>query len=307
MSEAKQKILFSIPDFYNLYNLNSIILSYMKAEPDKFYDDVVVDSIYGSFPGCIWNSGRAACGWASIENMVQTVASINNAGISVRYTFTNSEIKGRHLFDYYCNTILQNTGKIVEGVQNGVNINQPILAEYIQKNYPEFYLIWSTTKGVDSVEETNELSKDRLTVLYYGLNNTTALKELEHPENIEVLVSEACVERCPKRMEHYKSIGKLQLLEPSEPFRCPYNCEQYFYYETPVKRDHYVTIDDIRDIYLPLGINKFKISGRQDNPVNIIENYVNYFAKPEYRDLVRNKVLISFYSGIPLQQNQQQQ
>lgn len=292
----EDKILFSIPDFFYLFDLNTMLLQLMKQEPEKFYEDVKIDSIYGSFPGCIWNSGRASCGWASIENIVNTVAAFNQEGISVRYTFTNSEIRGRHLMDYYCNTILQATKKLVDGVPNGVNINKPILADYIAKNYPEYYLIWSTTKGVDSVEETNKLSEDRLTVLYYGINNTTALKELTHPENIEVLVSEACIERCPKRLEHYKSIGKLQLLEPSEPFKCPYDCESYFYYEKPVMRDHYVSIDDIRDVYLPLGINKFKISGRQDHPVNIIENYVNYFAKPEYRDTVRNKLLITYWN-----------
>jgi hypothetical protein len=265
----------------------------MSEEPEKFYEDVVIDSVYGSFPGCIWNSGRAACGWANIENIIGTVAAFNKLGISVRYTFTNSQITGRHLYDYYCNTICQATGHILDNVQNGINVNQPVLAKYLEENYPGFYLLWSTTKGVDSVEETNELSKDRITVLYYGMNNTTALDKLEHPENIEILVSEACIERCPKRAEHYKSIEKLQLLEPSEEFRCPYGCEQYYYYDTPVKRDHYVSIDDIRDLYLPRGINKFKISGRQDNAVNLIENYVNYFVKPEYRDSVRNKLLIN--------------
>lgn len=294
MSDEKNKILFSIPDFYYSYNLNIMLLDLMQQEPEKFYDDVVIDSVYGSFPGCIWNSGRAACGWASIENILATVLEFNKRNISVRYTFTNSEIKGRHLLDYYCNTILQNTGCLVEGVRNGVNVNQAILADHVSKNYPEFYLLWSTTKGINSVEETNKLSEDRITVLYYGMNNTTALKELAHPENIEILVSEACIERCPKRLEHYSAIGKLQLLEPSEPFRCPYGCEQYFYYDTPVTRDHYVSIDDIREIYLPLGINKFKISGRQDHPVNLIENYVNYLAKPEFRDNVRNKLLINW-------------
>lgn len=291
-----QKILFSIPDFYYLYDLNMMLLDLMSKEPGKFYDDIVIDSIYGAFPGCIWNSGRAACGWASIENIVGTVAAFNKKNISVRYTFTNSQITGRHLLDYHCNQILQTTGMLIEGVQNGVNINQPFLADYIAKNYPEFYLMWSTTKGVNSLEETNELSKDRLTVLYYGMNNTTALQKLEHPDNIEVLVSEACIENCPNRMNHYKSIGQLQLLQPSEPFKCPYGCESYFYYEKPVTRDHYVSIDDIREVYLPLGINKFKIGGRQDHPVNLIENYVNYFVKPEYRDDIRNKLLITYWN-----------
>ena len=293
---SEEKILFSIPDFYFLYDLNMTLLQIMQQEPEKFYEDIKIDSIYGSFPGCIWNSGRAACGWANIENIISTVSAFNQLGISVRYTFTNSEIRGRHLLDYQCNTILQNTGNLVKGIRNGVNVNQPILAEHIEKNYPEFYLMWSTTKGENSIEETNRLSEDRITVPYYGMNNTTAIQKFTHPENIEILVSEACIERCPKRAEHYKSIGKLQLLELTEPFECPYGCEQYFYYDTPVKRDHYVSIDDIRNTYLPWGINKFKIGGRQDHPINIIENYVNYFAIPEHRDNVRNKLLITYWN-----------
>lgn len=291
--DKSQKILFSIPDFFYGYQLDMSLIGLMNDDKEgkKFYDDVCIDSIYGSFPGCIWNSGRAACGWTNIENIVNTVAAFNKLGISVRHTFTNSQITGRHLFDYQCNTILQATGKVVEGIQNGVNINQPILADYIAKNYPEFYLIWSTTIGAKSIEEVNKMSSDRLTVLYYGMNNTKALTELEHPENIEVLVSEACIENCPKRSEHYASIGKLQLLQPSEEFRCPYGCEQYFYYDMPVKRSHYVSINDIRNTYLPLGINKFKIGGRHDSKVNLIENYVNYLVKPEYRDDIRNKLL----------------
>lgn len=299
MSENNQKILFSIPDFFFLYDLNMMLIQLKQQEPTKFYEDVVIDSVYGSFPNCIWNSGRGAYGWANIENIIATVQAFNKLGISVRYTFTNSEITGRHLMDYQCNHILQNTGKLVEGIRNGVNVNKDILADHIQKNYPEFYLLWSTTKGdpKTTVEETNELSKDRITVLYYGLNNTTALEQLEHPENIEVLVSEACIPYCPKRHEHYSSIGKSQLLLPSEPFRCPYGCEQYFYYEVAAKRPHYVDMRDIREVYLPLGINKFKISGRADSPINVIENYVNYFVKPEYRDDIRNKMLISYWNA----------
>lgn len=297
MKKNDQTILFSIPDFYFLYDLNMLLLQIMEQEPYKFYEDVKIDSIYGAFPGCIWNSGRAACGWASIENIIGTVAAFNEKGISIRYTFTNSEITGRHLLDYHCNTILQTTGKVVDnGIKNGCNINQAFLADYIAKNYPEFYLMWSTTRGINSLAETNKLSEDRLTVLYYGLNNTTALQGLEHPENIEILVSEACIENCPNRMEHYKQIGKLQLLEPSQGFTCPHGCESYFYYDKPVSRDHYVSIDDIRQVYLPLGINKFKIGGRQDHPVNLIENYVNYLVKPDHRDDVRNRLLITYWN-----------
>lgn len=301
-----QIIEFSIPDFYNQFDLNQNLLALMRAEPGLFMDDVKVTSVYGSFPGCAWNSGRAILGQATLENIVATVKAFNDLGISIRYTFTNSQIQGCHLMDYYCNTILQ----VTESEMNGVNVNQPILNNHIAKSFPQFYRLWSTTKDTRTVDQVNELSKDQLTVLYYGMNNTDVLDNLDHPENIEILVSEACIENCPNRQDHYADIGKLQLTMPSQGFRCPHGCEQYMYYEIPVKRAHYVSPEAIREIYLPRGIYQFKIGGRNDSLPNLIENYVNYLAKPEHRDNVRNKLLNFQFGGfkyyIALQQQQQQ-
>ena len=290
-NSADKEIVFSIPDFFHLYNLNMNLLGLMKKSPELFRENVKIGSVYGAFPGFIWNSGRAIIGQATFENIVGTVKAFNDLGISIRYTCTNSQITGMHLMDLYCNNILQ----ITENELNGVTVNLQILDDHITKSFPKFYHVWSTTKGAKSVKETNELSKDRLTVLYYGMNNTSALDELEHPENIEVLVSEACIENCPNRMEHYEDISHLQLIQPSVGFQCPHNCERYFYYETPTKRKHYVSPEMIEEIYLPRGINQFKISGRNDNVINVIENYAIYFAKPEHKDNVRNKLLISYF------------
>lgn len=290
MSENKT-IVYSIPDFYYYYNLNMMLLDLMEKQPYLFRDNVEIGSVYGSFPGFIWNSGRAMLGQAPRENIVATIKGFNDKGISVRHTCTNALLKPEHFVDVFCNKVLE----LSEDEMNGVNINLPELGEYITEHYPKFYHMWSTTKQVKSVEETNKLSKDTLTVLYYGMNNTEVLDRLEHPENIEVLVNEACIENCPKRSEHYKDISNLQLFEPSKGFKCPYNCEQYFYYETPVKRKHYITPEMIEEMYLPRGIYQFKISGRHDNVINLIENYTIYFAKPEHKDNVRNKLLIAHF------------
>ena len=290
--EDKKKIVFSIPDFYHYYGLNMNLINMMEQHPEYFYDDVKIGSVYGSFPGCIWNSGRATIGQATYENIVATVAAFNQKGISVRHTFTNSQLQGCHLMDYYCNHILQITDTGI----NGCTINLPILNEHIKKSHPNYYRVWSTTKEAKTVEDVNKLSSDQITVLYYGMNNTDALDKLEHPENIEVLVSEACIPNCPNRQQHYESIGKLQLIENSNGgFTCPNGCESYYYYEMAAKRPHYVTIDDIRDIYLPRGIYQFKIGGRNDSVANVIENYVNYFALPEQKDNVRNRLLNDYF------------
>lgn len=287
------KIYYSLPDFYNYYNLNLHVVDLMKKYPGYFRDNVVIDSVYGTFPGCIWNSGRVQFGGASLENMQATIAGYNQLGISVRFTFTNRLISGRHHFDYYGNTILQ----VADNGMNGVNCGVEDFANYIKANYPSYYLISSTTKPIKTAEEVNELSKDRLVVPPYTMNNTDIIDKFEHPENIELLCCETCIDNCPNRSKHYDSLSAAQMLRPTEPYTCPHGCENYYFYETVPTRKHHITPEIMGEMYLPRGINQFKISGRNDNIINVIERYVLYLAKPEYKDTVRNHLLINHFSN----------
>lgn len=289
----KNTIRYSLPDFYNYYDLNLNLVHLMEIYPGYFRDNVRVDSVYGTFPGCIWNGGRVQFGGCSLENMQATIAGYNQKGISVRYTFTNRQITGRHHFDYYGNTILQ----IADNGLNGVNTSVEKFAEYVKANYPSYYLINSTTKKIKDVDEVNEISKDTLTVIPYTMNNTDAIPKLEHPENIELLCCETCIDNCPNRSHHYDTLSTAQMLRPTEPFKCPHGCEIYYYYETIPTRKHHISPEDIEQKYLPLGFNQFKISGRNDSVINVIERYATYLAKPEYVDTVRNHLLINHFSN----------
>ena len=289
LTKDKTKILFSLPDFYGNFD-QIMFLNYLKhAMPQFFRDNCVIDSAYGTIPGCIWNGGRTQLGTAPRDNIDETFRNYANEGISVRLTFTNKFINESDLNDRFCNNVLKAAQSFGE---NGVNTCSDILANYIRKNYPSLYLINSTTRPVKTIEEINELSKDTLTVPPYTINNTEAIDSLKYPDNIELLCCEACIDNCPNRKTHYDTISKAQMFEPTEPFMCPHGCEQYYYYDLVPKRKHHISIDDIEEMYLPRGINKFKISGRNDNTINVIERFVNYFAKPEYRDHVRNMLLV---------------
>ena len=303
-------IYYSLPDFYNLYQLNFMLLKMMHEHPGWFRENVVIDSMYGTFPGIIWNSGRVQYGSANYENMVNTIAGLNQAGISVRFTFTNGKLTGRHFKDYYGNVALTIANELsgqFKGpngpILNGVNINVPAFADYIQANYPNLYIMWSTTKGVKTAEEINELSSTTLTVIPYQMNNTDIIDKFEHTENLEVLCCEACIDNCPDRQNHYADLSAAQLLTPSNAFKCPHGCEHYYFYDNIPKRRAYISPEMIESHYIPRGINKFKISGRNDNPINVIERYVTFLPKPEYKDEVRNHLLIDQLIGPVNQQN----
>ena len=90
-----------------------------------------------------------------------------------------------------------------------------------------------------------------------------------------------------------------KIIDSFKGFKCPHNCEMYYYYDLVPNRKHHITYESMVEDYLPNGINKFKISGRNDNVINVIERYAEYFPRDEYRDQVRNHLLIDFFNNRP--------
>ena len=286
---SKPVIEFSIPGLYVKSFFNMTFLSYMEEHRNYFYDDVRITSCYGSFP-CVWNGGRVVNGDFSEEDSLMILLFLNSKGISLRYTFTNFNINN-YLDDEIGNKILSLTSQYGL-IQNGVNSSSNLFRSYVQENYPNIYHLISTTLAKTDISEINELSKDYIVVPDYSLNNNfSELSKLTNKENIEILVGEACIDNCPNRQEHYRFLSTYQQKKDDEVWRCPHGCEEYLYYDI-TKRDHYISIEDIRDKYVPLGFVNFKISGRTDNYINLTEKYVNYLVKPEFKDIVRNEILI---------------
>ena len=56
-----------------------------------------------------------------------------------------------------------------------------------------------------------------------------------------------------------------------------------------MKRPAFISEDQIGS-YIERGFNQFKIAGRGMPESYVIDSYVYFLAKPEYRDIVRNKI-----------------
>ena len=54
----------------------------------------------------------------------------------------------------------------------------------------------------------------------------------------------------------------------------------------------FIGINDIRDIYLPMGFSNFKIEGRGLGSALILEFLLYYMIKPEYQIHVREKIYL---------------
>ena len=261
----------------------------MKDYPEKFRDGYRIGSVYGTFPGAIWNGGRAVFGITGKNDIENILKIYNSRGIPVRFTWTNSLIEEKHLQDTYCNLIM----RMADNGLNQVLVNTPVLEEYIRREYPDFKLISSTTKritGVDGVLE--ELQKDYfLVVLDYDLNhNEEALKKLgPYAGRIELLVNEVCYPGCAYRAEHYRQQSQMQLeFDVNTAFPCPNKTQQRSFKEC-MKRQAFISNEEIGD-YIDKGFVNFKIAGR-GMPVEYAKESCLYFlVKDDCRDFIRGKI-----------------
>ena len=279
----EDKIWFYLPDFYYKYSLNVNLIQMIKDHPEYFIDNIAIGAVYGTFPGAIWNGGRVFHGNTSIDNIRCTIENFNDLGVPIRFTFTNCLINEKHLYDTYCNLIM-------DAANNGINevlINSDCLEEYLRSEYPNFKYIQSTTKCERNIDAINEAcEKYYLVVPDYRDNiNKEFLESLKHKEKIELLVNPYCNPECKRRAEHYKILSTQQIgfSEMSE-FRCPDENRGFLevlgMYPTVLKKEN------IQEL-IQMGFKHFKIEGRTNHNVDVIESYVYYMVKSEYKDKVR--------------------
>ena len=64
------------------------------------------------------------------------------------------------------------------------------------------------------------------------------------------------------------------------------------YKRQAIENPGFIGINDIRDIYLPMGFSNFKIEGRGLGSALILEFLLYYMTKPEYQIHVREKIYL---------------
>lgn len=299
------RVRFHLPDFSGRFKLNLLFADMLKQYPHYFREGVEIASVYGVFPPSMWNGGRPQPGVCDSNYVKAVIKAFNDRGIPLRFTFTNPALEKKHLNDTFCNMVLNLAN-------NGLNeaiVVSPILEEYIRTNFPKYKLTSSTCKRITSPEMLEEeLGRDySIVVVDYDFNNNfEVLSKLPRKEDCELLVNACCEPNCPRRAEHYHTIGLMQIAYnehlkkyPNKPFnantidtkgleRCPFG--QRGVYDIRNLRTH-ISPDDIWEKYVPMGFEQFKIEGRSSSNLNIAETYMYYMAKPEYRDEARFTLL----------------
>ena len=277
-------IKFSIPGYYQHSNLVLFFAYLQKEHPEVFIENRCIDSTYDLPAGLIWNGGRGNVKFLMNPSDIWMLADeYHGLGIHLRHTCTNCLLEPKHFSDFLCNEWL----KYNEYNGESVIINSDELGRYINKEYPKYSLIWSTTRSDNHIDTVNSLSQKNMVVLDYQYNNNTEyLQALHHPENIEILCAEYCVPNCPNRQEHYIEISKQQLWLPYQELSCPKADKNIPFYQS-LLLPHAISNEYIDELYSSYNIQNFKISGRMASPIPVIEAICYYLIQPEYEAIIR--------------------
>ena len=288
-SMERKTVYWHLPGLCYFRQLNLAVIGLMKEYPNCFRPGYRIGSVYGTFPGAIWNGGRAVMGLAGKREIEATLKLYDSRGVPVRFTWTNSVLEEKHVYDTYCNLIM----RLADNGRNQVLVNVPVLEEYIRREYPGYKLISSTTKRITEPGGVlAELEKDYfLVVLDYDLNHDEETLKLLEPQagRIEILVNEVCSPGCPLRAEHYAQQSRAQLeFDVGALFACP-NSNQKKGFSECMKRPAFISNEEIGS-YIDRGYVNFKIAGRGMPQDYVLDSYLYFLVKEDQREFMRRRI-----------------
>ena len=286
---------YHLPGLFEFYELYRAFLPVYREHREYFYSWCDIGSVYGSPADFLWGGGRVGFG----DNDPSEVhALMQEYGISSRLTLSNSLIRSEHLKDRKCNSLcgVFNTD---QGVQNGVIIHSDLLLDYLKKNFPGFYFVSSTTKVITDFDEfVRETDRDDFlfAVPDFRLNrcfDRLSKMNVKEKNKVEFLCNECCWFDCADRKICYENVSRKNLGENCPDHICtsPEAGDGYMFSKA-MKNPGFISVDDIRNIYMPMGFSNFKIEGRGLGSALILEFILYYMTKPEYQLNVREKIYL---------------
>ena len=291
----REKAYFHLPGLFEFYELYRMFLPLFREHREYFYDWCEIGSIYGAPADCIWGGGRAGFGENDPEEVLELM---QEYGISARLTFSNSLLRQEHLSDRKCNALCRLLERYRKP-QNGVIIYSELLLEYLKEQYPGLYFVSSTTKVLTDFTQFEEeiRRKDfRYVVPDFRLNKAfDKLNTLSQAEKdkVEFLCNECCWFGCKDRKQCYEIVSRKNLGEMIPDHKCNSpDAKEGYRFSKAMKNPGFISANDIKKIYLPMGFENFKIEGRGLGSALVLEFLLYYMVKPEYQICVREEVYL---------------
>ena len=163
----------------------------------------------------------------------------------------------------------------------------------------KYYLVSSTTKVLTEFQEClREIQREdfQYVVPDFRLNKMldkwNTLSEGQK-DKVEFLCNECCWFGCRDRKACYEDVSRKNLGKDGEEHRCTApNAKEGYRFSKAMTNPGFISVDDIKNIYLPMGFTNFKIEGRGLGSALILEFLLYYMTKPEYQLHVREELYL---------------
>ena len=309
--KKKDIAYYHLPGLFEFQELYRMFLKLFREHREYFYDWCEIGSIYGAPSDCLWGGGRVEFGE---NNPVEVLALLEEYGISARLAFSNSLLTKAHLSDWKCNHLcaLFERGtkaerRIPEDIfekketeqKNGVIVHSELLTDYLRREYPGLYLVSSTTKVLTEFEQfrrETDRGEFRYVVPDFRLNKAfDQLKTLSkaQKDKTEFLCNECCWFGCKDRKRCYETVSRKNLGESGLEHLCTAPDANIGYrFSKAMKNPEFISVDDIKNVYLPMEFTNFKIEGRSLGSALVLEFLLYYMTKPEYQLQVREEIYL---------------
>ena len=303
MNVIKKKAYYHLPGLFEFYELYRIFLPLYQEHREYFYDWCEISSIYGAPTDCLWGGGRIGGG---DENPQDVLDLMRKYGISARLTFSNSMLRKEHLSDRKCNELCalfeqdnENGNSENSCIKNGVIVHSELLVDYLKQNYPNLYLVSSTTKVLTDFHEfAKEVKREEFQYVVPDFRLNKAFEQLNtltqsEKDKAEFLCNECCWIGCTDRKRCYETVSRQNLGENCPDHHCTAPNAAYGYrFSEAMKNPAFISIGDIQNVYVPIGFTNFKIEGRGLGSAIVLEFLLYYMTKPEYQLQVREAIYL---------------
>ena len=284
---------FHLPGLFEFTELYRLFLPLWREHREYFYDWCEIGSIYGAPADCLWGGGRVGFG---DDNASEVLALTEAYGISARLTFSNSLLRPEHLSDRKCNRLCK---QFAESGSNGVILHSELLLDYLRESYPGLYFVSSTTKVLTAFRDLQrELEREEFRFVVPDFRLNRELEKLnaltqKQKDKAEFLCNECCWFDCYDRKACYESVSRKALGEDAAEHICvaPDAAEGYRFSKA-MENPGFIGVEDIRNIYLPMGFSHFKIEGRSLGSALVLEFLLYYLTKPACQLRVREAIYL---------------
>ncbi len=290
-----KKAYFHLPGLFEFYELYRVFLPLFCEHREYFYDWCEIGSVYGAPSDCIWGGGRVEEGY---EDPCKVLELMEKYEISARLTFSNSLIRKEHLMDKRCNALCALFEDSLKK-QNGVIVHSDLLLDHIKRNYPGLYFVSSTTKVLtDFSQFMGEVNREEFLYVVPDFRLNKAFDKWKtlsqsQKDKVEFLCNECCWFGCRDRKSCYETVSRKNLGEDCPEHHCAAPDASYGYrFSKAMENPGFISVEELKNVYLPMGFSNFKIEGRGLGSALILEFLLYYMTKPEYHIHVREEIYL---------------